>query len=95
MRTVLRLPERVGVVEASDAEGEVVYAASLPDGPIVVLRDTALTIWQEAVTPTGQLGIVERVAELYGVPVVEVRDAVDACVADLLAQGVLEAVPQG
>lgn len=90
MRAALRLPERIGVIEASDEEGEVVYAASLPDGPIVVLRDSALTIWQEAVMPTGDQGIVERVADLYGVPVVEVREAVEACVDDLVERGVLE-----
>lgn len=95
MSPTLRLPERIGVIEASDDEGDVVYAASLPDGPIVVLRDSALTIWQEAVMPTGDLGIVERVAALYGVSVVEVREAVDACVADLLAQGVLEVASPG
>lgn len=93
MGDALRLPERVGIVEGTSAGEDVLYVASLPDGPIVVLRDTALTIWQEAVSPTGEADLVERVAGLYGVPVSEVETAVGSCVADLVERGVLEVVP--
>lgn len=86
----VRLPAHVGIVEQVEGEDAVVYAAPLPDGPIVVLRDTALTIWQEAVRPTSQLELPERVARHYGLPVEQVQAAVDSCVADLLARGVLE-----
>lgn len=93
MGDALRLPERVGIVEGTSAGEDVLYVASLPDGPIVVLRDTALTIWLEAVSPTGEEDLVERVAGLYGVPVSEVETAVGSCVADLVERGVLEVVP--
>lgn len=85
-----RLPDRVGVVEVSTDDSETVYVAPLPDGPIVVLRDTALTIWREAVQPTSPLPLAERVAATYGVPTSEVLAAVEACVADLARRGVLE-----
>jgi hypothetical protein len=93
MSASLRLPQRVGIIEGTAAEEEVLYVASLPDGPIVVLRDTALTVWQEAVSPSGEQGLAERVAGLYRVPVGEVRAAVEACVSDLVEWGVLEVVP--
>ncbi|MDV3296058.1 MAG: PqqD family protein [Brachybacterium paraconglomeratum] len=85
----LRVPDRVGVVEGA-SDDDALYVAGLPDGPIVVLRDTALTIWQEAVSLTGEQDLAQRVADVYGVPVGEVREAVEACVADLVGRGVLE-----
>jgi len=88
-----RLPGKIGIVETRDAEGEVVYAARLPGGPIVVLRDTALQIWQEAVAPSGEGALAERVADLYGVPVDEIEPVVDSCVTALVGQGVLEIDP--
>jgi hypothetical protein len=90
----LRLPERIAIVEDVAEHGDVLYVASLPNGPIVVLRDTALMIWQEAVAPTsGDRDLADRVADLYGVPVSEIRPAVLACVEDLIARGVLEVGP--
>ncbi len=83
------MPDRVGVVEGSP-DDDALYVAGLPDGPIVILRDTALTIWQEAVSLPGQQDLAQRVADVYGVPVAEVREAVEACVSDLVGQGVLE-----
>jgi hypothetical protein len=93
MSSELRIPDRVGIVAGTSADDDVLYVASLPDGPIVVLRDTALTIWHEAVAPTGEQDLVERVAGLYGVPVSEVEAAVGSCVADLVERGILEVVP--
>jgi hypothetical protein len=66
------------------------YLARLPDGPIVVLRDTALTIWREAVNRTGQGSVAERVASTYGVSPDDVEADVEACIADLVENGVLE-----
>ena len=95
MSAELRLPERIGIVGGTAPDNGVVYVASLPDGPIVVLRDTALTIWQEAVSPTGDQDLADRVAGHYGVLVSEVRAEVDACVSDLVERGVLEVLPAG
>lgn len=92
MNQAHQLPALVGIVEAVDAEGEVVYAASLPDGPIVVLRGTALLIWQEALSPSDGRALADRVADVYDVPVNRISSVVDSCVADLVAQGILEAV---
>lgn len=92
MSGALQLPARLGILEGIEDGSDVLYVASLPDGPIVVLRDTALAIWQEAVAPTGGRDLADRVADLYGLPVTEVREAVDACVDDLVERGVLEIV---
>jgi hypothetical protein len=92
MSSSLRRPDHVGIVEGTAPDDEVIYVASLPDGPILVLRGTALTVWQEAVSPSGDQGLAERVADLYHVPVGEVRAAVEACVSDLVERGVLEVV---
>ncbi len=92
MSARLRVPERVGIVGGAEGD-DAVYVAKLPSGPIVVLRDTALTIWQEAMAPTGHQDLAERVAGLYGVPVNQIRGAVHACVLDLVAQGILEPAP--
>ena len=62
-----RIPEHVGRVEDANGALETLYLARLPDGPIVVLQDTALTIWQEAVEPSGDEPLAHRVAAAYGV----------------------------
>ena len=85
-----RRPRSVAVVEESSGHQEAVYLAPLPDGPIVVLRHTALTIWREAVSPSGQGSLHSRVARAYGVTEQEVRTAVEDCIVDLIERGVLE-----
>ena len=87
----LRLPDRVGIVDTFGEDA--VYIARLPDGPIVVLRATALAVWREAVWPSSEQELAERVASLYGLSAHEVRADVDACVHQLIARRVLEVAP--
>lgn len=85
-----RRPALVGLVEGSLDEEETLYLARLPEGPIVVLRDTALTVWREAVAPSAGGSLAARVARAYDVDVDVVEDAVEACLADLVERGLLE-----
>lgn len=85
-----RRPEGVAIIEERLDHDDTTYLARLPDGPIVVLRDTALTIWREAVSPSAEGSLDSRVAKIYGVSAEEVRSAVEACVVDLVERGVLE-----
>lgn len=83
--TRLRPAPGVGTVESDDT----VYAAPLPDGPIVVLDGVAALIWFEAVA--GERGtIAERVAATTDVAPDAIRAEVEAFVADLVARGLLE-----
>ena len=85
-----RRPDGVAIIEETLDHDDTTYLARLPDGPIVVLRDTALTIWREAVSPSDEGSLDSRVAKTYGVSAEEVRPAVEACVVDLVERGVLE-----
>lgn len=84
----LRPAGGVGVVD----EGETVYAAALPDGPIVVLEEVAAFIWVEACNGERE-SIADRVAEVTGAGADEVRTDVEAFVDDLVARGLLAADP--
>lgn len=88
--TAFRLPCMVAVIEEVSEDQDTAYLARLPEGPIVVLRDTALLIWREAVTPSGEGSLHSRVAKAYGVSEEEVQTAVEECVADLIERRVLE-----
>lgn len=90
MTAAYRRPALVGLVEEATETQQTAYLAKLPEGPIVVLRDTALTIWREAVDPTGPGSLGDRVAKAYGVPRDDIESYVQACVADLVDRGVLE-----
>jgi hypothetical protein len=83
--TVLRPAPRVGVID----DGDVVYAASLPDGPIVVLEGVAALIWTEACGGE-RATVADRVAAATDATAAEVRAHVDAFVDQLLARGLLE-----
>lgn len=85
----LRPAHGVGVVVVD--EGEIVYAAALPDGPIVVLEEVAAFIWVEACDGDRE-SIADRVAEATGSHVHDVRADVDAFVDDLVGRGLLELV---
>jgi len=73
-------------------EGEIVYAASLPEGPIVVLDGVAAAIWVEACGGE-RSSIADRVAAVTDVAVDSVRPDVEAFVDELLRRGLLEADP--
>jgi len=75
-----RRPDDVAVVESTAADGSpVVFAASLPDGPVAELERSAALIWLEAVTPSDE-DIARRVARRSGVA----ADAVTGDVATFL-----------
>ena len=75
----LRPAPRVAVVE----DAAVVYAATLPDGPIVVLDGGAAAVWVEACAGD-RSSIADRVAEATGAPVDEIRTTVHAFVDELV-----------
>jgi hypothetical protein len=82
--TRLRPPSDVAVTE----EGDAVYAAHLPDGPIAVLEGTAALIWDEACSGERET-IADRVAEATGAAADEIRSDVESFVDQLVAQGLL------
>lgn len=72
-----------------------VYVAHVPDGPVLSLLGTGGIIWRLL---ADGLQIGEIIAALYegtGAPVEEVEPAVRDFIADLVSQGLIEAVPQG
>ncbi len=81
----LRPARGIAVVE----EGDVVYAATLPDGPIIVLDGGAAAIWFAACDGP-RASIAERVAAATDVPVDTVRPDVEAFVGELVDRGLLE-----
>lgn len=85
----LRPAPRVAVVE----DASVVYAATLPDGPIVVLDGGAAAIWVEACAGD-RSSIADRVSEATGAPVDEIRATVHAFVDELVERGLLVADPE-
>lgn len=82
--TGLRRAPGVGVLEQDGA----VYTAHLPDGPIVVLDGVAGVIWRAACAGDRAM-IAVRVAEATDASAEEIRDEVDAFVADLVERGLL------
>lgn len=83
--TDYRRPPDLAVVDDSAT----VYAARLPDGPIVVLEGVAGLIWAEACAGDRET-IVDRVAAATDATADDIRADVDAFVADLVARGLLE-----
>lgn len=79
-----RPTESTGVVEY----GDVLYAATLPSGPILVLDGIAGLIWAVACEPSDE-SVVDRVAELTGAPPAHIRVEVERFVDDLVARGLL------
>ncbi len=70
------------------SEGDTVYAARLPDGPIVVLDGVAALIWNEACSGDRE-SIADRVAGATDTAPEAIRGDVHAFLADLLARGLL------
>lgn len=86
MRRV-RLRANVGV----EAAGESIYAATLPDGPIIVLEQAAAVIWDEVCA--GDLGtLAARVASRTGSEPEAIESDVLAFVGDLVRAGLLDEV---
>lgn len=83
--TALRRPDDVAVVD----DGDRLYLAPVPDGPITVLDGVAALIWVEACA--GDRGsIADRVAGSTDATADAIRDDVDAFVSELVARGLLE-----
>ena len=83
--TRLRPPNDVATTE----EDGTVFAAHLPDGPIVVLEATAALIWGEACAGERET-IADRVAAVTGAAADEIRPDVESFVDHLVARGLLE-----
>lgn len=86
-----RVPERLAWVipERRDDEPLVVYLMPLPDGPPLVLRESAGLIW--ALAADGEADVPAAVAELVGRTLAEVGPTTEAFLADLVARGLLVA----
>jgi hypothetical protein len=82
--TRLRVAERVGVT----TEAGVVFAARLPDGPILALDGTAGLIWQRALDGLRE-NVAERVSDDTGIDVASIRNQVDRFVEELIELGLL------
>ena len=89
--TVYRMAPQVGWVDGSTySPGEAVrYVASLPDGPILVLRDSAAAIWAAASEGGTLEMIVDRVAAGVGVDRAEIAGDVESFLADMVRRGLL------
>ncbi|WP_173921747.1 PqqD family protein [Agromyces sp. Marseille-P2726] len=82
--TGLRPTPGVGTLEGDG----IIYAARLPDGPIVVLDGIAALIWNEACSGD-QATIAERVAEVTDAAADDIRAHVDDFVANLVERRLL------
>ena len=80
-----RPSDAVGIVEHED----VLYVATLPDGPIIVLDGISALIWDEACAGDRET-IVDRVAAATDATTEAIRADVEAFVAELVARGLLE-----
>ncbi|GAA2032739.1 hypothetical protein GCM10009819_15990 [Agromyces tropicus] len=82
-----RPTDATGVVEHED----VLYAATLPDGPILVLDGIAGLIWEVACEPSDD-SVVDRVAELTGAEPGDIRAEVERFLDDLVRRGLLRPI---
>ncbi|RZS63477.1 coenzyme PQQ synthesis protein D (PqqD) [Agromyces ramosus] len=85
MTAALRPPPGVAVIE----DGETVYAAALPRGPIVVLEGVAALIWTTA-RHADRADIANEIAEATGADIRSVGPEVDAFLDGLVERGLLE-----
>ena len=80
----LRANDGVGV----EILGDIVYAAPLPDGPIMVLEGIAALIWREATArPRGS--VADVVAATTGQDAASIRAYVDVFIDEMVARGLL------
>jgi hypothetical protein len=82
----LRASPAVAVVE----EGDTVYAARLPDGPILVLDGVAALVW-DAARRNRRREVAHEVAEATGADLAAIRPVIDAFIDDLVDRGLLVA----
>ena len=80
----LRANDGVGV----EILGDVVYAAPLPDGPILVLEGVAALIWLEATAePRGS--VADVVATATGQDAASIRSYVEGFIDEMISRGLL------
>jgi hypothetical protein len=80
----LRANDGVGV----EIVGDIVYAAPLPDGPIMVLEGVAALIWREATAePRGT--VADVVAAATGQDAASIRPYVDGFIDEMVSRGLL------
>ncbi|GAA6527724.1 PqqD family protein [Intrasporangium sp. DVR] len=79
----------VGHVDSEVDGASVAYVARLPEGPPLVLADSAAVIWGAARTGGTLDEIVDRVAEAFDVPPAEIVGDVTAFVEQLVTLGLL------
>lgn len=65
------------------------YVARLPEGPPMVLTDSAALIWEQVQMGDRASDIAGRVADAAGVPVEDIIDDVESFLDELVAHGVL------
>lgn len=80
----LRIADEVGV----HLLGDVVYAAPLPGGPIMVLEGVAALIFNEAVGAPRE-GVAHAVASRTGQDVASIRPHVDRFIEEMLSRGLI------
>jgi hypothetical protein len=85
------IPARLAHVVVDDTQSDpaTVFLMQLPDGPPLVLHDSAALIW--LVAAEGSPNVSTRVAQAVGRPVEQVAAEVDGYVRDLVDRGLLEA----
>jgi hypothetical protein len=98
---VYRRPHHVAMVVESaahpaDAAFEdawpVVYLSHLPHGSLLILEGTGALIYLEAVTDGSKQSVVHRLADRVGLEQTSISGDVDAFLAQLVEEGLLEIV---
>jgi hypothetical protein len=69
-------------------DGDVVYVARVPDGPIIVLSEIAGVIWREA-CDVERASVPRRVAEATAQPATTIRGDVERFIESLLREGLM------
>ncbi|MEO7235203.1 MAG: PqqD family protein [Lapillicoccus sp.] len=99
MTPAYRRPHHVAMVVESpahpgDGTGEdtwpVVYLAHLPTGSLLILEGTGALIYIEAVADGSHQSVVQRLADRVGLPQETISGDVDAFIAQLVDQRLLE-----
>ena len=91
--TAYRIPPRLAhvVPDGDDGLQSAVFLMRLPDGPPVVLHDSAAWIW--LIAAEGEPDVAAAVAELVGRPAADMVDEVTQFLGDLVGRGLIEGVP--